>query len=165
MASPQDVRHYLAYWFQLGKSIHIGNGRITQRPVPVLEGHRFSRAFDDCWQSIMTVSGRDCYLDGTQETIEELLSPNWEITDCARCSIPVAIHTTMPVAELCACGDIDTWPNDELPAPHMPINNNTHFNRLKTRLNDHRQDDLQADYAVDHDTDNQKTPINNLKKE
>lgn len=161
MASQQRVQHYLAYWFQLGKTIHIKNGRLTQRPVPVLEGNQFSRAFQDCWQSIMAIGGRDCYLDGTQETVEQLLSPQWEITDCARCSIPVAMHAVMPVAQLCACGDIDHWPNDELPAPHMPVNNHTHFSRLKTRLSDDRSDDLQADCDVDHDTDNQKSPIVN----
>ena len=161
MASQQDVQHYLAYWFQLGKPVHISNGRSTQRPVPVLEGDQFSRAFKDCWKTILSVGGRDCYLDGTQETIEELLSPQWEITDCARCSIPVAMQTVMPVAQLCACGDIDTWPNDELPAPHLPINNNTHFNKLTARLGGHHSDDLQNDYDIDHDTDNQKSPIIN----
>lgn len=161
MASQKDVQHYLAYWFQLGKSVHISNGRITQRPSPVLEGNQFSRAFQDCWQSIMAVDGRDCYLDGTQETIEQLLSPQWEITDCARCSIPTAMQTVMPVAQLCPCGDIDTWPNNELPAPHMPINNAKHFKKLKIRLNDYRSDAHQIDYDIDHDTDNQKTSIIN----
>lgn len=135
MASPREVQDYLAYWFQLGKSVHIKNGHSVQRPNPVLEGHQFSRAFQDCWQEIMAVEGRDCYLTGTQETIEQLLSPQWEITDCVRCNIPTPISAVMPVAQLCPCGDIDTWPNDELPAPHMPINNNKHFNKLKTRLN------------------------------
>ncbi len=161
MASQQDVQHYLAYWFQLGKPVHINNGRLTQRPVPVLEGEHFSRAFQDCWKTIMAIGGRDCYLDGAKETIEELLSSQWEITDCARCSIPIAMQAVMPVAQLCPCGDIDTWPNDQLPAPHMPINNNVHFEKLKTRLTSHRCDELQADYDVDHDTDNRKTPILN----
>lgn len=163
MASPKEVQNYLAYWFQLGKTVHINNGRFTQRPVPVLEGDQFSRAFQDCWQAIMAVDGRDCYLDGTQETVEELLSSQWEITDCARCSIPTAMQAVMPVAQLCPCGDIDSWPNDELPAPHMPINNNTHFQRLKTRLNDHNRDGhpIKLDYDVDHDTENRKAPIIN----
>lgn len=137
MASPKEVQNYLAYWFQLGKSVHIGSGAAPQRPVPVLEGHQFSRAFQDCWQAIMANDGRDCYLDGTEETIEQLLSPQWEITDCARCSIPVAMSVVMPVAQLCPCGDLDNWPNDEVPSPHMPINNKKHFSRLKTRLNEH----------------------------
>ncbi|MEM9483911.1 MAG: hypothetical protein AAGA83_09500, partial [Cyanobacteria bacterium P01_F01_bin.116] len=82
---------------------------------------------------------------------------------CSRCSIPIAMQAVMPVAQMCPCGDIDSWPNDELPAPHMPINNNTHFQRLKTRLNDHNRDDRQVDidYDVDHDTDNGKASIIN----
>ncbi|MBX2866150.1 MAG: hypothetical protein KTR27_21570 [Leptolyngbyaceae cyanobacterium MAG.088] len=137
MASQHEVQIYLAYWFQLGKPVHISNGLMTQRPVPVLEGAQLSRAFKDCWKKIIAVGGRDCYLDGASETIEQLLSPQWEITDCARCSIPTAMPSVMPVAKACPCGDIDSWPNDELPAPHMPINNKKHFSRLKTRLNEH----------------------------
>ncbi len=140
MASPKEVQTYLAHWFQLGKSVHISNGLITLRPVPVIEGDRLSRAFQDCWQAIMAVGGRDCYLDGASETIEQLLSPQWEIINCARCAIPTAMSTVMPVAQLCPCGDIDHWPNDELPAPHMPINNINHFSKLKTRLNEHPLD-------------------------
>lgn len=157
MASQQDVQHYLAYWFQLGKPIHISNGRLTQRPVPVLEGNQFSRAFRDCWKLIMAVGGRDCYLDGTQETVEQLLSPKWEIADCARCSIPTAMSAVMPVAQLCACGDIDNWPNDELPAPHMPINNKNHFNRLTTRLSEHTL----ATHQLDYEDDSHKITLNN----
>ena len=137
MASPKEVQTYLAYWFQLGKPVHISNGRVTQRPIPVLEGNQFSRAFQDCWQTIMAMDGRDCYLEGSQETIEQLLSSQWEITDCARCGIPIAMPVLLPVAQLCPCGDIDNWPNDELPAPHMPINDRKHLGRLKTRLNEH----------------------------
>ncbi len=135
MASPQEVQTYLAYWFQLGRSVHISNGLTTLRPVPVLEGNQLSRAFKDCWQAIMAVGGRDCYVDGSSETIEQLLSPQWEIINCARCTVPTAMSTVMPVAKLCPCGDMDHWPNNEVPPPHMPINNKKHFSRLKTRLN------------------------------
>ncbi|MEM1252059.1 MAG: hypothetical protein AAGI69_06465 [Cyanobacteria bacterium P01_H01_bin.21] len=161
MASPREVQNYLAYWFQLGKSVHISNGRTTERPTPVLEGHQFSRAFQNCWQDIMAVGGRDCYLDGTTETIEQLLSSRWEITSCARCSIPVAMSNVMPVAQLCPCGDIDTWPNDDLPAPHMPINNSKHFNRLKTRLSQHPMDEHQPERQAN----SQKSTKNNLDKD
>lgn len=157
MASPNEVQVYLAYWFQLGKPIHIKNGRITQRPVPVLDGNQFSRAFQDCWQTIMALDGRDCYLEGSNETIEQLLSPQWEITNCARCSIPTAMQTVMPVAQLCPCGDIDSWPNDELPAPHMPINNQKHFSRMKTRLN---ADPLSGE-QIDYEDDSHKVIVNN----
>ena len=161
MASPQEVQGYLAYWFQLGKSVHISNGRIIQRPVPVLEGHQLSRAFQDCWRTIMAVGGRDCYLDGSHETIEQLLSPQWDIIDCARCTIPTAMPAVMPVAQLCPCGDIDHWPNDQLPAPHMPINNNKHLSKLKKRLNQHPLGDHKFERNPDnHNTDNPKVVIN-----
>ncbi|MEM9265902.1 MAG: hypothetical protein AAGA46_10305 [Cyanobacteria bacterium P01_F01_bin.13] len=161
MASPQEVQNYLAYWFQLGKPVHINNGKITQRPIPVLEGDQFSRAFQECWQTIMAVGGRDCYLDGAQETIEQLLSPQWEIIGCARCEIPTVMSTIMPVARLCDCGDIDTWPNDELPAPHMPINNKKHFSKLKTRLSEHPLGGQQ----IDHEDESYRVTANNKQSE
>ncbi|MEA5465108.1 hypothetical protein [Leptothoe sp. PORK10 BA2] len=149
MATPKEVQNYLAYWFQLGKPIHLQHGLAPQLPVPVLAGDGFSRAFHDCWQTIMANGGRDCHLEGTEETIEQLLSPQWEITDCARCSIPIAMPMVIRVAQLCPCSDIDNWPNDELPTPHLPINNKNHFSRLKTRLN---QDPIEG-YQLDPEAD------------
>ncbi len=161
MASPHEVQTYLAYWFQLGKPVHINNGKITQRPVPVLEGGRLSRAFQECWQKIMAVGGRDCYLDGAKETIEQLLSPEWEIIECARCDIPTVVSAVMPVARLCDCGDIDTWPNNELPAPHMPINNSNHFSKLKTRLDERPF----SGHQVAHEDVSHKATVNNNQSE
>lgn len=156
MASQQEVQTYLAHWFQLGKSVHINNGQITRRPMPVLEGGQFSRDFQDCWQAIMAVEGRNCYLDGANETIEELLSPKWEITSCALCDMPTTISGVMPIAGLCTCSDLDSWPNNELPAPHMPINNKKHFSRLKTRLNKHPL----GDHQIEHENKNRETTSN-----
>lgn len=135
MASIQKVKNYLGYWFQLGKPVHIDGGRLISRPAPVIEGNRFSRAFSQCWQEIMAQQGRNCYLEGTSETIEQLLSSQWEIIDCARCSMPMAVHVVMPVAQACPCDDLVTWPNDQLPAPRLPVSSKEHLENLKARLN------------------------------
>lgn len=37
MATKQEVKEYLAYWFQLGKKVVVGNGKATFLPQPVFE--------------------------------------------------------------------------------------------------------------------------------
>ncbi|HEY9659576.1 MAG TPA: hypothetical protein V6C65_14045, partial [Allocoleopsis sp.] len=85
MASSDQVRRYLAYWFQLGKPVVIKNGETQILPQPVIQGDRYSPEFEACWQRIAAQDGRNCYLEGTAQTIEELLTPMWEIDPCARC--------------------------------------------------------------------------------
>ncbi|MDJ0592581.1 MAG: hypothetical protein QNJ72_21750 [Pleurocapsa sp. MO_226.B13] len=133
MASTTQVRTYLAYWFQLGKKL-VWRNRETLLPKPVIVGNRFSPQFEECWQKIASVEGKDCYLEGNSQTIEELLSSAWEIDNCARCSMPV------PMIELgiqpleCLCSDMDNWPNDQLPAPRSPVNNYVQLNKIRARL-------------------------------
>jgi hypothetical protein len=56
MASEQEVRQYLAYWFQLGKKVLIRNGQESLLPQPVIQGDRYSQAFEDCWQQILAMN-------------------------------------------------------------------------------------------------------------
>ncbi|WP_019505834.1 hypothetical protein [Pleurocapsa sp. PCC 7319] len=134
MASATQVRTYLAYWFQLGKKLMWRNGEVELSPQPVIDRDRFSSEFEACWQKIMSISGKDCYLEGSRETIEELLSPAWDIDECARCAMPVPMIEigTQPLD--CACSDLDNWPNLEIPAPRSPVNNYVQLNKIKSRL-------------------------------
>lgn len=134
MASTTQVRTYLAYWFQLGKKLLWRKGEAELLPQPVIQGDRFSPQFEDCWQKIMSIGGKDCYLEGSKETIEDLLSPRWNIDGCARCAMPVPmieIGTQLPD---CTCSDLENWPNLELPAPRSPVNSYVHLNNIKSRL-------------------------------
>ncbi len=63
MANEQDVKRYLAYWFQLGRQMIVGNGRAYLLPQPVLKGDRYSEEFEECWQEIRSQAG-DCHLEG-----------------------------------------------------------------------------------------------------
>ena len=134
MASTTQVRNYLAYWFQLGKKLMWRNGEEILLPQPIIQSDRFSPKFEACWQKIISIGGKDCYLEGSQETIEELLSSNWDISDCARCEMPVAIVGAGIQSLDCLCSDLDNWPNDELPKPRLPVNNKSQLNKIRARL-------------------------------
>lgn len=133
MASTTEVRTYLAHWFQLGKKLVL-HDRETLLPQPVITGDRLSPQFEECWQKIMKVGGENCYLEGSQESIKDLLSSNWDINSCARCDMPVAIVNLGIQSLDCLCSDLDNWPNDELPQPRSPINNKAALNKIRGRL-------------------------------
>lgn len=136
MASPQNVKRYLAYWFQLGKKIIIKNGQEEICPKTVLKGDKYSDEFEKCWQKIIEPKNKDCYLQGTSQTIQELLSPKWTITPCARCELPVAIVDLGFQGALCACEDLNNWPNNELPSPREPINSKEKLEKIKHCLHE-----------------------------
>lgn len=135
MAPQTLIRNYLAYWFQLGKSVIIRNGEAVCRPAPVMRGGAYSPEFERCWADIMVTEGRNCYLEGTTETLDQLMSNAWEIVECARCQMPVPTPTVARAAHLCPCNDLNLWPNDEIPLPHLPVDNQLHLSRLKASLN------------------------------
>ncbi|MGI0489059.1 hypothetical protein ACN4EK_26920 [Pantanalinema rosaneae CENA516] len=144
MASEHQVRQYLAYWFQLGKGIVIHGGIEVLLPRPVIAGDRYSPAFEECWQRVIAPDAGDCYLEGTSQTIAELLSPAWEINPCSRCSMPVPVRSVGVASLECPCVDIPDWPNTEIPTPRSPIDSQTLLSRIRDRLR-------QANTVVDSD--------------
>jgi len=139
MASPQEVRQYLAYWFQLGKQVLLNNGQQVVLPQPVISGDRYSQEFEDCWQLILSPDSGDCYLEGTTETIAEMLTPAWSVTSCARCAMPVPIRDVGMPPLSCPCNDLSSWPNTEVPAPRSPINAQQQLLAIHKRLLDREQ--------------------------
>lgn len=134
MASEKDVRHYLAYWFQLGKRVLSRNGREAHLPNPIMRGDRFSNEFEECWQHLKHPSSGDCYLEGTDQTVDQLLSSTWEISDCARCDMPIPASVTGMPPHSCPCSDLPTWPNTDLPQPRLPIDNRDRLDKIRSRL-------------------------------
>jgi len=134
MASEQQVKQYLAYWFQLGKAVLIRGGEKTLLPRPVIRGDRYSQEFESCWQCILAPESGDCHLEGTGQTIQQLLRPDWEITSCARCSMPVPLKTLGMTGSDCPCHDLSDWPNTEIPAPHDPVDTQARLSNLRDRL-------------------------------
>jgi hypothetical protein len=143
MASLQQVKIYLAYWFQLGKKVWLRNGQEKILPQPVIEGDRYSQQFESCWQRILERKGQDCYLEGTNQTIEQLLTPQWEIMPCARCEMPVAMIDLGTASPDCPCSDLYNWPNTELPSPREPIQNKVYLTKIQARLQQNQQDFLE----------------------
>lgn len=135
MASQQQVKQYLAHWFQLGRKVWLGNGQRLILPQTILVGDRYSAEFESCWQQIISSDSGDCYLEGTEQTIQELLSPSWDIMDCRRCDMPIpAKH--MGISPLtCPCHDLPSWPNLELPTPRSPIDSQQRLRSIQERLN------------------------------
>ncbi|MGV2827854.1 hypothetical protein [Myxosarcina sp. GI1(2024)] len=134
MASEQKVKRYLAYWFQLGKKLLWRNGQKEFLPSSIIQKDRYSAEFEECWQQVLSAGGKEYALEGTDNTVEELLSSGWNIDSCARCDMPVPV-TDLGIQELsCPCSDLDNWPNTQLPQPRSPVNTQQQLNKIKSRL-------------------------------
>lgn len=134
MASEQQVKQYLAYWFLLGKKVIIDGNSQAVLPQPVMQGEKYSQAFEDCWQQIISSDTENSYLQGTNETIGELLTAKWDITPCARCSMPVPMIDIGVSSLVCTCNDLDNWPNLDLPKPRSPVNNQAQLTDIRDRV-------------------------------
>jgi hypothetical protein len=134
MASSDQVKRYLAYWFQLGKPLVLNNRQETLLPNPVLQNNRYSSEFEACWNRVLEFDGNGCYLEGTSQSINELLSSHWDIEPCARCAMPVPMVSLGAQGLDCPCNDLDTWPNSELPQPRSPVDSRAQLNQIRDRL-------------------------------
>lgn len=148
MASETEVKEYLAYWFQLGKGIVLPKSEKVLFPQPVFEGTQFSEVFEQSWQQILANQG-DCYLEGTEQTIHQLLSPAWELVSCARCTLPMPFSRVHPPSCLCPCADLSLWPNSELPLPKLPTGEGPHLRRVQLRLQQKQQEEEAQDDPID----------------
>lgn len=134
MASPTDVKNYLAHWFQLGKQVVSDDGRVSYGPNKVIQGDRFCPEFEDCWRKILAAEGKALYLKGTDQTIQQLLSPDWEVVNCARCDMPKPMPEIEITPHQCPCADLPSWPNNEIPRPRLPIDNYRHLHQMVEKM-------------------------------
>ena len=144
MAASEQVRRYLAYWFQLGKKIMIRGGKEALLPQPVIQGDRYSESFEACWQRVTSAEAGDCYLEGTSQTVAELLSSVWEISPCARCTMPVPVPNLGVRSLDCPCSDLPFWPDSSTPMPRSPVNNQAQLAQIRDRLLNMQRDRSQA---------------------
>lgn len=134
MATPSHVRQYLAFWFQLGKPLVLGKNQEAVLPAPVIRNGSYSREFEELWQRALSPESGDCHLDGTDMTIQELLTSEWEIQPCSRCAMPVPMISQGLPCLSCPCNDLMSWPNTEMPQPRSPVNSNDRLNGIRDRL-------------------------------
>lgn len=160
MATNQQVRQYLAYWFQLGKKVWINNGNEAILPTPVIQGDRYSDEFEACWQRILSAESNDCHLDGTHQTIQDLLTEAWEIVPCARCAMPVPVMSLGPPisSPSCPCSDLSFWPDNQSPSPRMPVSTKSHLTRICDRLRHPPQETPSSSSASDHSSSAPQPP-------
>lgn len=140
MANATEVKEYLGYWFQLGKGVVFPKSQVIVLPEPIFTQQYFSAAFEACWQRILT-SPEDCYLEGTEQSLQDLLTPEWEIISCARCALPIPTSRSHIPSCLCPCVDLESWPNSELPQPRLPLNRVLSLRKIHSRLLDQHQAD------------------------
>lgn len=133
MANATEVKDYLGYWFQFGKGVVFPKSQTIVLPDPIFAEQHFSDAFEACWQRILT-SPEDCYLEGTEQSLRELLTSEWELIRCARCSLPVPTSFAHIPSCLCPCVDLESWPNSELPQPRLPLNRVLSLRKVHNRL-------------------------------
>lgn len=134
MASPSKVKAYLAHWLQLGKSVLIRNGRLESKPKETIVGESYSLEFEQLWCDVQAVESGPCYLAGTEQTVAQLMSSEWEIVDCPRCSMPQPLKTRGMPPLSCPCNDLYHWPNQDLPAPRSPVSNRSELQTIRDRL-------------------------------
>ncbi|MCJ8283417.1 MAG: hypothetical protein MJK14_27440 [Rivularia sp. ALOHA_DT_140] len=130
MASKTEVKKYLACWFQLGKKVFISNGAASLQPRNVIDGESYSDDFEECWQKVLSSKSGECYLEGTQQTVAELLSPEWDMVSCSRCDMPVPLRNLGMPSLLCPCNDVSNWPNTELPPPREPVESRNQLTKI-----------------------------------
>lgn len=141
MAYLKQLQQYLALWFQVGQKVVLANGE-TYCPQPVLVQGQYSPEFQQCWHQLQKIGFENCYLDGTVVSLAELLTPAWEMTECARCLMPVALPIGKVASFACPCSELPTWPNFDLPMPRTPEAANKPLQRICDRITegDRRRD-------------------------
>lgn len=134
MASQEQVRDFLAHWFQLGKPIVLAEDRGEYLPNPIYHQGTYSQSFEDCWHNVMVTSGQGCYLKGTTQTVADMLSPAWVVTSCARCDMPLAIPELGMTKSPCPCDDLSSWPNYDVPVPRTAVDSDRHLSDIQRRI-------------------------------
>lgn len=149
MAREWKVKQYLACWLQLGKKVWLRNGAIARVSQETIAGESYSGEFEQMWEEVRSGESGDCYLEGTSETVGELMNPDWEIVSCARCTMPKPVKTSGMPCLSCPCEDLANWPNAEIPAPRSPVNNRDKLEAIRDRLDQMaRRADLYASTIV-----------------
>ncbi len=134
MASPSKVKAYLAHWLQLGKSVLMKNGGLHRKPKETIAGESYSPEFEELWFEVQAPESGHCYLTGTEETVADLMTSEWEIVDCPRCSMPQPLRTRGMPPMSCPCNDLPNWPNQDIPAPRSPVSNRNELQTIRDRL-------------------------------
>ncbi len=136
MATTNHIKTYLAYWFQLGRGLWMPGHAERVCPATILGDGAYSAEFEALWDQLQApYVAAQSYLEGTEQTIAELLSPTWEINPCARCSLPIPLKTAgLPQVYTCPCADMRHQPDLSLFPPRAPISTPAVLGNICARL-------------------------------
>jgi hypothetical protein len=133
MALETDVKKYVACWMQLGTKVWFHNEQPAQ-VTQVIQRGRYTPEFEAFWRNVREQSTGDAYLNGTETTLQELMSHKWEIVQCARCTMPIAMQIAGVQSLGCPCQELVNWPNTELPCPRPPVDDLAQLKGIQSRL-------------------------------
>lgn len=133
MATSQEIKGFIAQWLQLGKSIEHMDGVHQFKPSRILGYQGYSQEFETWWQAFEE-NAQQWTLSGMTEPLSALYSPNFEISTCARCEMPVALPTAGVHDVACPCHDLPLWPNTELPQPRIPADSDSRLRQIHSKL-------------------------------
>ncbi|MCS6960165.1 MAG: hypothetical protein RMK91_08945 [Pseudanabaenaceae cyanobacterium SKYGB_i_bin29] len=132
MASKEEVKEYLAYWMQLGRSLVIGERKVKLDRV--IAGDHYTTRFEEIWQEGQAHPESTC-LEGSNLNLQQLLAANYELLPCPRCDLPLPSLGLGPrSAQACPCDDLKVWPNLDTVPPHPPISITSQLRALQERL-------------------------------
>jgi hypothetical protein len=135
MTNYDAVKKYFAQWLQMGKKVFIKKQNKFVGIKHVIRGEFYSNEFEDLWAEISDPRSGDVYLEGTDESVQDLLAPEWEIVDCARCGTSIPCLSMGPRdAQICPCHDLISLPNLETIAPREPVITAKHLSSIMSRL-------------------------------
>jgi hypothetical protein len=135
MSNYDAVKQYFAQWLQMGKRVFVEKQNNFVAINRVIKGESYSDEFEHLWAEISDPGSGDVYLEGTNETVQELLGPKWETIGCARCDMLVPCLSAGPRdIPVCPCHDLGCFPNlDSIPA-RAPVITNKYLSNIITRL-------------------------------
>jgi hypothetical protein len=135
MALPTQVKTYLSYWFQLGRGVRMPLAAGPVKPAAVLADGGYSTEFEALWHQLTQPQmAASSYLDGTEQTIAQLLETTWEIQDCARCNLPIPMKVAGLPSQSCPCDALKILPDIAEIPPRAPIDSQATLRRLCERL-------------------------------
>jgi hypothetical protein len=141
MATSTEVKEYLAKWLQMGKKVLVNDTELTL--TQVINGENYSPEFEQLWHQLIqsstgsagSITNAIAYLEGANETIQDLLKPEWEILSCAVCDLPVpTLSLGFREIKACPCDDLKMHPNLETIAPRSPVKTSSYLQKISDRL-------------------------------
>ena len=132
MATTTEVKDYIAQWMQLGKKIILND-----RPIgttEVLHHDHYSAEFEQMWAQAAAAPSK-AYLDGTDQSIANLLDPKWDMSNCVRCGmLAPCIEVGPRETAVCPCADLELWPDLETVTPRSPVSSDVRLHQIHDRI-------------------------------